>query len=383
MNQLALTGKKVLIMAGGTGGHIYPALTIARDLRAAGASVEWLGTRQGLEARIIGNSDIPLHYISIGGLRGKGLGRLLLAPFAILRAVVQAIGVIRRSKPGCVLGMGGFVTGPGGVAARLLGKPVLIHEQNAIAGLSNLLLFPLAKVVMEAFPGAFRRKRGSGGGFFARLCNPAKISVVGNPVRSEILALPSVSERYSARSGPLHLLVLGGSLGATAINEAVPALLAALPEAQRPSVLHQCGDKHLAATLDAYRAAGIPLSDTLQVQPYLEDMAAAYAWADLAICRAGASTIAELAVAGVPAILIPYPWAVDDHQRANASMLVDSGSGWLLPQSELSAAALQAILAPLANDRGALLARARAAEAVALRDASKQAATLCLEACHG
>jgi UDP-N-acetylglucosamine--N-acetylmuramyl-(pentapeptide) pyrophosphoryl-undecaprenol N-acetylglucosamine transferase len=383
MNQLAAAGKKVLIMAGGTGGHIYPALTIARELMAAGASVEWLGTRQGLEARIIGSSDIPLHYISIGGLRGKGLGRLLLAPFAIVRAVMQAVGVIRRSKPGCVLGMGGFVTGPGGVAARLLGKPVLIHEQNAIAGLSNLLLFPLAKVVMEAFPGAFRRKRGSGAGFFARLCNPSKISVVGNPVRSDILELPPAAERYGARSGPLHLLVLGGSLGATAINAAIPTMLAALPAEARPIVRHQCGDKHLAATLEAYAAAGIVLSDAVQVQPYIDDMAEAYAWADLAICRAGASTIAELAVAGLPAILVPYPWAVDDHQRANASMLVDSGAGWLLPQTELSAAALKAILLPLANDRAALVTRARAAEALALRNASKQAATMCLEACNG
>lgn len=383
MMQLAATGKKVLIMAGGTGGHIYPALAIARDLIAAGARVEWLGTRQGLEARIIGNSDIPLHYISIGGLRGKGLGRLLLAPFAIVRAVVQAIGVIRSSRPGCVLGMGGFVTGPGGLAARLLGTPVLIHEQNAIAGLSNLLLFPLAKVVMEAFPGAFRRKRGSRVGFFARLCNPAKIIVVGNPVRSDIQALPSASERYSARSGPLHLLVLGGSLGAATINNAIPAMIAALPVEQRPVVRHQCGEKNLVATLDAYRAADIALSDAIQVLPYIADMADAYAWADLAICRAGASTVAELAVAGLPAILIPYPWAVDDHQSANASMLVDCGAGWLLPQTELSATSLHAILAPLANDRGALLSRARAAEPLALRDASRQAATLCLEACHG
>jgi UDP-N-acetylglucosamine--N-acetylmuramyl-(pentapeptide) pyrophosphoryl-undecaprenol N-acetylglucosamine transferase len=383
MNQLAATGKKVLIMAGGTGGHIYPALTIARDLIAAGASVEWLGTRQGLEARIIGNSDIPLHFISIGGLRGKGLGRLLLAPFAIARAVVQAMGVIKRSKPGCVLGMGGFVTGPGGVAARLLGKPVLIHEQNAIAGLSNILLFPLARIVMEAFQGSFRHKQGTGGGFFTRLCNPSKIRVVGNPVRSDILSLSPAAERLASRSGPLRLLVLGGSLGATAINSVVPALLAELAVTQRPLVRHQCGDKNLSATLEAYRAAGIGVADTVQVQPYIEDMAAAYAWADLVLCRAGASTIAELAVAGLPAILVPYPWAVDDHQRANARILADAGAGWLLPQSELSVAALRAIVVPLANDRSALLPRARAAESVASRDASRLAATLCLEACHG
>lgn len=383
MNTPTTVQKKVLIMAGGTGGHIYPALTIAHELMAAGAHVEWLGTRQGLEARIIGTTNIPLHYISIVGVRGKGLLRLLLAPFAVARAVVQAVGIIRRSEPGCVLGMGGFVTGPGGIAARLLGKPVLIHEQNAIAGLSNLLLFPLANTVMEAFPGAFRRKQGSGGGFLARLCNPAKISVVGNPVRSDILALPPASERSSGRSGPLRLLVLGGSLGASAINQVVPALLAALPADQRPLVRHQCGDKHLTATQDAYRVAGMALGDTVSLQPYIEDMAAAYAWADIVLCRAGASTVAELAAAGLPAILVPYPLAVDDHQHANASMLVDNGAGWLLPQNELSATTLNAILVPLANDRGALLQRARAAEAGALRDASTRAANLCLEACLG
>lgn len=383
MNQPALQARKILIMAGGTGGHIYPALTIARELSAAGAQVEWLGTRQGLEARIIGNSEFPLHFISIGGVRGKGLLRLLLAPFAILRAVLQSIQVIRHSQPGCVLGMGGFVTGPGGVAARLLHKPVLIHEQNAIAGMSNLLLFPLASVVMEAFPGAFKRKLGSSRGFFARLCNPARIRIVGNPVRSDILALPPVAERLAGRSGPLRLLVLGGSLGATAINAVLPVFLAEIPAAQRPLLRHQCGDKHLPATLEAYQAAGLVPSADLQVQPYIEDMAAAYAWADLVICRAGASTVAELAAAGLPAILVPYPWAVDDHQRANARMLVDAGAGWLLPQNEFSAAALHAVVDPLLADRAALLQRARAAEAVALRDASRQAAQLCLEACHG
>jgi UDP-N-acetylglucosamine--N-acetylmuramyl-(pentapeptide) pyrophosphoryl-undecaprenol N-acetylglucosamine transferase len=382
MSKAGMQANKVLIMAGGTGGHIYPALTIAQELRAAGASVEWLGTRQGLEARIIGATDIPLHFISIGGLRGKGLGRLLLAPFVVTRAVLQALRIIRREQPGCVLGMGGFVTGPGGVAARLLGKPLLIHEQNAIAGLSNLLLAPLARVVMEAFRGAFDRKRG-GGGLLARLCKPRHVEVVGNPVRSDILALPPASERFAVRSGRLNVLVLGGSLGAAAINDAVPAMLAMFGDDVRPHTRHQCGDRNLAATTDAYRKAGVGLTDDVQLLPYIEDMARAYAWADIVICRAGASTVAELAAAGLPAILVPYPWAVDDHQRANAQLLVDAGSGWLLPQPALAATALHDIIAPLLQDRAALLQRAVAAESVALRDASSRAATLCLEACHG
>lgn len=376
-------GHKVLIMAGGTGGHIYPALTIARELLASGARVEWLGTRQGLEARIIGATDIPLHYIAIGGLRGKGLGRKLLAPFSVLRALLQSVRIIRSLQPDCVLGMGGFVTGPGGLAARLLRKPLLIHEQNAIAGLSNMLLFPLARIVMEAFPGAFRRKQGNSRGFWARLCNPAKLRVVGNPVRSDILALPSPLVRSTGRSGPLRVLVLGGSLGATAINAAIPALLAVLPGDRRPAVLHQCGDRNLQATLDAYQQAGLVPSDELQVRPYIDDMAAAYAWADLVICRAGASTVAELAVAGLPAILVPYPWAVDDHQRANAATLVDAGAAWLLLQDQLDAAALQAIVTPFLADRAALAPYARAAEAMGRRDATRQAAAYCLEACHG
>jgi UDP-N-acetylglucosamine--N-acetylmuramyl-(pentapeptide) pyrophosphoryl-undecaprenol N-acetylglucosamine transferase len=379
----AASGYKVLIMAGGTGGHIYPALTIARELLAAGAQVEWLGTRQGLEARIIGESDIPLHYISIGGVRGKGVLRLLLAPFAVARAVLQSLRVLRRIQPACVLGMGGFVTGPGGLAARLLGKPLLIHEQNAIAGLSNLLLFPLARIVMEAFPGAFRRKQGTSRSFLARLSNPAKIRQVGNPVRADILALEPAEQRLQQRSGPLRLLVVGGSLGATAINAVIPQFIAALPAAERPQLRHQCGERHLAATLEAYAAAGLTPHADLQVLPYIDDMAAAYAWADLVICRAGASTVAELAVAGLPAIFIPFPWAVDDHQSANARQLVDAGAAWLLPQEQLSVAALRDILLSLGSDRKALLQRARAATAVAKRDATQQAAALCLEVCHG
>lgn len=374
---------KVLIMAGGTGGHVYPALTIARELLSRGVQVEWLGTRAGLEARVIGESSIPLHYISIGGLRGKSLLRLVLAPFTITRALVQALLHLRRIRPDCVLGMGGFVTGPGGLAAWLTGRALVLHEQNAIAGLSNQLLYPFANVVMEGFEGAFKRKQQlSQGHFWKRLMAPEKRRVTGNPVRQEILQLPGAKARAATHEGRLRLLVLGGSLGAVAINDCVPAMLAQLPAGGRPLVRHQCGAKNLKATQEGYRTAGIAIDASVQVVPYIEDMAEAYDWADLVVCRAGASTVAELAVAGLPAILVPYPWAVDDHQRANARVLEEAGAAWLLSQDALTPAALAAIIAPLLADRSGLETRARAAARVAVREATQLAADICQEACH-
>lgn len=376
------TQAKVLIMAGGTGGHVFPALTIARELLDRGAVVEWLGTRQGLEAKVISATSIPLHFISIGGLRGKGLARLLLAPFSIVRAILQALRTIRRIEPGCVLGMGGFVTGPGGIAARLLGRKLLIHEQNAIAGLTNQLLFPFASVVMEAFPDSFRRKQALGRGrIMSRFIRPDKIAVVGNPVRREILQLPAAEQRYAGRGGPLRLLVIGGSLGAVAINRLMPALLQRMGEPLH--LRHQCGSRHLDETLGYYRDLGFAQDEHLQVLPFIDDMAAAYGWADVILCRAGASTVSEVAVAGLPAILVPYPWAVDDHQAANAGVLADAGAGWIIRQDELDTEKLIRILRPLAGDRSLLLRHARAAQAVAIRDASDRAATYCMEACHG
>lgn len=375
---------KVLIMAGGTGGHVYPALTIARELLARGVQVEWLGTRAGLEARVIADSDIPLHFISIGGLRGKSLTRLLLAPFAIARALVQALRHLWRIRPDCVLGMGGFVTGPGGVAAWLSRRPLVLHEQNAIAGLSNQLLYPFASVVMEAFPGAFRRKQALGKArFWQAFMNPRKLRTTGNPVRREILQLPAAETRLSGREGTLRLLVLGGSLGAVAINACVPAMLARLDPVKRPLVRHQCGAKNFDATLQAYRDAGVDTGAAAEVVPFIEDMAEAYAWADLVLCRSGASTVAELTVAGLPAILVPYPWAVDDHQRANAEVMVEAGAGWLLPQDALTPEALVALLDSLQSSREALLVHSRAAAALGQRDASTVAADICQEACRG
>lgn len=374
---------KVLIMAGGTGGHVFPALTIANELVERGAQVEWLGTRQGLEARVIANSGIPLHFISVSGLRGKSRLRKVLAPFTIGWALLQALWRVWRIKPQCVLGMGGFVSGPGGVAARVLGKKLLLHEQNAVAGLTNQLLFPIADVVMEAFPDAFARKQALGGpAFVNRRIDPSRTTVVGNPVRADILALAPPAERYAKRNGKLRLLVVGGSLGAVAINRLLPALLASLPVDERPQVCHQCGEGNLADTRRLYEAAGLVPGAQLDVCAFINDMAEAYAWADLVLCRAGASTIAELAAIGLPALLVPYPAAVDDHQRENARVLENAGAALVLRQDELNVAALNAALAAM-GERPQLLARAEAATRVAMRDATHQAAALCLEACDG
>lgn len=374
---------KILIMAGGTGGHVFPALTIARELLAKGAQVEWLGTKAGIEAGVIGETDIPLHFISASGLRGKSLRRKLLAPFSIIRAVWQSVSAIRQIKPACVLGMGGFVTGPGGVAARILGKPLLIHEQNAIAGMSNQLLFPLAQVVMEAFSGAFARKQArSTNPLLKLLFDPEKPVLVGNPVRADILAVAEPSVRMLGRDGPLRLLVVGGSLGAVAINKLIPELLAALEPGSRPEVLHQCGKRNLEQTLEQYRSAGLEVSDNCKVVPFIDDMAAAYGWADLILCRSGASTIAEITTIGLPSILIPFPAAVDDHQSANAKALEEAGGCWLIAQQSLSVTVIKEILMSLKANRQLLLDRAIASRSMAMRDAGSRAASLCLEACH-
>ncbi|HEY0962722.1 MAG TPA: UDP-N-acetylglucosamine--N-acetylmuramyl-(pentapeptide) pyrophosphoryl-undecaprenol N-acetylglucosamine transferase, partial [Pseudomonadales bacterium] len=280
-------GPKVLIMAGGTGGHVFPALTIASELLARGTQVEWLGTRQGIEARVIANTSIPLHYITVSGLRGKSIVKKLLAPFVVLAAVAQAWIKIRRIKPGCVLGMGGFATGPGGVAARLLGKPLLIHEQNAVAGLTNRVLFPFAQIVMEAFPGAFTRATRLG--FLQRLADPRKVTVVGNPVRPGILAVAPPEERFPGRSGRLRLLVVGGSLGSVAINRVLPQALAKLRGDERPLVRHQCGNRNLDDTRAAYAAEKLETGADVELSTFIDDMASAYVWADVILCRAGAS----------------------------------------------------------------------------------------------
>ncbi len=358
--------ERVLIMAGGTGGHVFPALAVARWLRERGVEVTWLGTRRGIEARVVPAAGFPIEFISVGGLRGKGLAGWLLAPLHLSRALLQALAVCRRQRPGAVLGLGGFVTGPGGLAAWLLRRPLVIHEQNAVAGLTNRLLARLARRVLEAFPGSF----------------PAGVAttVTGNPVRDDILVLPEPAQRFADRSGPLRLLVVGGSLGAQALNQTLPAALAALPADQRPDVWHQAGRDKDAPARAAYQASGIPA----RVEPFIEDMAAAYAWADLVICRAGALTVSELAAAGLGSILVPYPYAVDDHQTRNARYLSEAGAARLLPQHELTPARLAGVLETLfAAGRDGLLQMAEAARRLARPDATAVVAGTCLEVMHG
>jgi UDP-N-acetylglucosamine--N-acetylmuramyl-(pentapeptide) pyrophosphoryl-undecaprenol N-acetylglucosamine transferase len=376
--------EKVLIMAGGTGGHVFPALTIARELLARGAQVEWLGTRNGIEARVIGATQIPLHFISVSGLRGSGLLKKLLAPLVVGFALLQALLAIVRIKPGCVLGMGGFATGPGGLAARLLGKKLLIHEQNAVAGLTNQLLFPLANIVMEAFPGAFERKQQlTRNPVLRKFIRPDRVVVVGNPVREEILAIETYEHRFAERTGKLRLLVIGGSLGAVAINKALPQVLAGFSANDRPLVRHQCGSRNLEETRNWYQDAGVPLDDSVELCAFIDDMATAYSWADVLVCRAGASTLAEIAAIGLPSILVPYLHAVDDHQTANARVLQQAGAALLLQQDESLANKLAAVLREITMNRHLLLQQSVAARAAGNRNATAMAAQYCMEACHG
>jgi UDP-N-acetylglucosamine--N-acetylmuramyl-(pentapeptide) pyrophosphoryl-undecaprenol N-acetylglucosamine transferase len=382
--------KKILIMAGGTGGHVFPALSIAEDLISRGVQVEWLGTRNGLEARVIAATEIPMHFISIAGLRGTSLLRKLLSPLVIFIAVLQSIFKVIQIKPGCVLGMGGFVTGPGGLAAWLLRKKLLIHEQNAIAGLTNQLLFPMATTVMEAFPGAFERKKEmTGNPFLKAFINSTNIIVVGNPVRKEIADLGNQLAEESGEHDQdnvsdrnLHLLIIGGSLGAVAINKVIPEMLTLLPEEQRPDVLHQCGDKKLEDTETFYQQYHIHTGAGIRVTPFIENMAEAYAWADIIIARAGAMTISEITAVGLASILVPYPYAVDDHQTENASFLQRAGGAEIIQQDELNAQRLVNAVHKLSEDNNALRQAANNARNAGSTNASEKAALLCLEACH-
>lgn len=321
---------KVLIMAGGTGGHVFPALAIAKRFQQAGIAVEWMGTANGLEARIVPAAKIPLHIISIAGIRGKGLKSFLLAPFRIIIAIFQSIRIIRQVKPNVIIGMGGFVSGPGGIASWLLCKPLIIHEQNARIGTTNRWLALIAKMKLEGFPGAFPPQKNT--------------LTIGNPVREEILHLPAPEERFKTLRPKVHLLILGGSLGAQAFNQLVPEAIAKMPLLERPMVFHQTGEKQAEETLKLYASLGVQAT----VVPFIAKMHEAYAWADLVLCRAGALTIAELCAVGLGAILVPFPYAIDDHQTANANYLADHGAGYLIPQSDFTADKLVAILQYLA-----------------------------------
>ena len=351
----------ILIMAGGTGGHLFPALALARSLRAHSVEVVWLGTRRGIEARLVPAEGIDIEWLSVGGLRGKGWKTRLAAPWRLAVALWQALGVMRRRRPRVVVGLGGFVTGPGGVAAWLTRRPLIIHEQNAIAGFTNRALAPLAREVFEAFPGSF------GPGVRAR--------AIGNPVRREIASLAPPRERLAGRTAPVRVLVIGGSQGAVRLNTVVPFALARAAATCRLEVRHQAGERWLAACRQSYVEAGIKAD----VQPFITDMAEAYAWADLVICRAGALTVSELAAAGLGAVLVPFPAAVDDHQTHNARLLVRQGAAVLMPERELTAERLAAELERLCAERGRLLEMGERARELARPDATERLAESCLK----
>jgi UDP-N-acetylglucosamine--N-acetylmuramyl-(pentapeptide) pyrophosphoryl-undecaprenol N-acetylglucosamine transferase len=346
--------KTILIMAGGTGGHIFPGLAVAHEMRAAGWQVVWLGARGGMEERLVPPRGYRTELIRAKAARGKGLAQKLLLPANLLYSFWESARVIRRLKPNVVLGLGGYVAFPGGMMASLLNRPLALHEQNAIPGLANRVLSTVSDKVMVAFPGALKSSEWT-----------------GNPVRSEIAAMASPENRFQGRNGPIRILVVGGSLGAQALNEAVPKALALL--SIRPSVVHQSGEKHLEALQNNYRDAGVKG----ELVAFIDDMARRYAEADLVICRAGAVTIAELSAGGMASILVPFPHAVDDHQTANARFLADQGAAILVPQKEVTAEKLAALIGSL--DRVKLLDMAAKARALGKPDAARLVAHRCME----
>ncbi len=351
--------KTLLIMAGGTGGHIFPGLAVADYVREQGWRVVWLGNPDGMEAKLVPARGYETAWVKFAALRGKGLLRKFLLPLNLLRGFWQARRELKRIQPDVVLGMGGFISFPGGMMAALLGLPLIVHEQNSVAGLANRALAVVADRVLTGFPGSLRK---------GEWC--------GNPLRPEITALKAPVQRYQDRVGPLNLLVVGGSLGAAALNEAVPKALMLMPFDSRPHVVHQSGEKHLATLKENYAAAGIAANCVA----FIEDMASAYEWADLVICRAGALTIAELAAAGLPSVLVPFPHAVDDHQSGNARFLASAGAAILLPQEELTPEKLS-LIRNLSREQ--LLQMAEKARALAKPDATAVVAQTCMAMARG
>ncbi|MEE4144251.1 MAG: undecaprenyldiphospho-muramoylpentapeptide beta-N-acetylglucosaminyltransferase [Halieaceae bacterium] len=357
----------VLMTAGGTGGHVYPALAVATELMARGLRVEWVGTARGLEHRVVPAAGITLHCLPVRGVRGKSVVDKLLGLWFLLLASVQALWLLYRLAPGCVVGMGGYVAGPAGVAAWLLRKPLLIHEQNAVAGTTNRMLAPLAARVVAAFPGAFSAN--------------VEVAVLGNPVRSALVQAGAARRYDYSGQRPLRLLVLGGSLGAKPINEVLPATLQAIRDnGGQIELWHQTGEAHLAAVRQSY---GELLDAGARVVPFIEDMAAAYGWADLVLCRAGALTVSELAIMGCPAILVPLPYAIDDHQSANARSLSDRGAAILLRQDDMTAGGLAASLRSYMAHPQILAKMAAEARAAARPDAAARVSDCCEVLIHG
>ncbi|PQA76692.1 undecaprenyldiphospho-muramoylpentapeptide beta-N-acetylglucosaminyltransferase [Rhodoferax sp. TS-BS-61-7] len=351
-----MTQKCALIMAGGTGGHIFPGLAVAQALRDKGWRVHWLGAPGSMESRIVPARGIPLELVDFGGVRGKGLTTLALLPFKLLRAFWQSLQVVRRVKPDVVVGLGGYITFPGGMMGVLCGKPLVLHEQNSVAGMANKVLAGVADRVFAAFPNVLK-----------------KAEWVGNPLRTEFLNLPAPDARFAGRSGPLKVLVVGGSLGARALNTMVPLALALIPEAQRPVVTHQAGEKQIDELRANYAAAGVLATLT----PFIDNTAQAFADADLVICRAGASTVTEIAAVGAAAVFVPFPAAVDDHQTFNARFLVDQGGGWLLPQAEMTPEALATLLQK--TERPALIQRGLEAKKMQKLNATEAVVAACEE----
>ena len=353
-----------MIMAGGTGGHVYPALAVAHTLRADGVDIFWLGTRDGIEARVVPENHIEVEWVSISGIKGKGLFALIAAPFKIIYAMLQTAVIIYRRRPQAALGMGGFVSGPGGLMAKILMLPLLIHESNAVAGLTNKWLAKIANEVLVGFPDVLSGCRHH--------------HYVGNPVRQSIAALPAPEQRLQGRSGKLSLLVVGGSLGAQVLNETVPAALEKMDSLLRPTVRHQAGRGKLDSTLESYRVHDVEAS----CSEFIEDMAEAYEWADLVICRAGAMTVAEIAAAGVAAIFVPYPYAIYDHQTVNARFLTEKKAAILISQERFTAERLAELLGQLTNDRACLKGLSRRARRYARTDATRRVADICIEVMH-
>ncbi|WP_353236537.1 undecaprenyldiphospho-muramoylpentapeptide beta-N-acetylglucosaminyltransferase [Diaphorobacter ruginosibacter] len=349
-------GRTALVMAGGTGGHIFPGLAVAEELRARGWDVHWLGTPGSMESRIVPANGFALETIDFSGVRGKGLKTLVLLPLNLLRAFWQAFAVMRRIKPDVVIGMGGYVTFPGGMMGVLAGKPLVLHEQNSVAGMANKVLAGVADRIFTAFPNVF------GKGLW-----------VGNPLREAFTRKPDPAQRFAGRHGPLRLLVVGGSLGARALNEIVPQALALIPEGQRPQVVHQSGAAQIDALRAHYEAAGVQATLTA----FIDDTASAFADADLIVCRAGASTVTEIAAVGAAAVYVPFPAAVDDHQTTNAKFLVDAGGGWLIQQRDLAPRGLADMIMNL--QRPELLEKALKAKSMEKMNATREVVAACEE----